>query len=124
MLFSLQRLVILRNVGDAGVLRDGGDKGLQGGLWGFLIDLHTIFLSKGLDDGVRVAIALLRRLILLCALAKQVVAVPEQAVVGPVGGGCSNGHHGDPVNREHHQRKNRQAQPAVGDDFVDLVGGA
>ena len=50
-------------------------------------------------------------------------AVAEQAVVGPVGSGGAHGHHGDPVHQEHHQSEDGQAQPAVGDDLVDLIGG-
>ena len=50
-------------------------------------------------------------------------AVTEQAVIGPVGSGGAHGHHGDVVHQIHDHGENRQAQPAVGDDAVDLVGG-
>ena len=49
-------------------------------------------------------------------------AVAEQAVVGPVGGRRANGDHGDVIHQEHHDGEDGQAQPAVGDDTVDLVG--
>ena len=49
-------------------------------------------------------------------------AVAEQAVVGPVGRGRADGDHGDPVDQEHDHGEDRQAQPAVGDDAVDLIG--
>ena len=50
-------------------------------------------------------------------------AVTEQAVIGPVGSGGAHGHHGDVVHQIHDHGENRQAQPAVGDDPVDLIGG-
>ena len=49
-------------------------------------------------------------------------AVSEQAVIGPVRGGGTHGHHGDVVHKEHHHEEDGQAQPAVGDDAVDLIG--
>ena len=49
-------------------------------------------------------------------------AVAEHAVVGPVGRGRADGDHGDPVDKEHDHGEDRQAQPAVGDDAVDLIG--
>ena len=49
-------------------------------------------------------------------------AVAEQAVVRPVGRGSADGYHGDPVHKEHGGRKDRQAEPAVRNDAVDLVG--
>ena len=54
--------------------------------------------------------------------AQQVPAVAEHAVVGPVCRGRADGDHGDPVDEEHDHGEDRQAQPAVGDDAVDLVG--
>ena len=54
---------------------------------------------------------------------EQVVAVAEEAVVGPVGGGHAHAHHGDVVHQEHDDRENGQAQPAVGDHLVDLIRG-
>ena len=50
-------------------------------------------------------------------------AVTEQAIIGPVGSGGAHGHHGDVVHQIHDHGENRQAQPAVGDDPVDLIGG-
>ena len=50
-------------------------------------------------------------------------AVAEQAVVGPVGRRRADGDHGDVVNKEHDDCEDGQAQPAVGDDPVDLIGG-
>ena len=55
--------------------------------------------------------------------AEQVPAVAEQAVVGPVGRRRADGDHGDVVNKEHDDCEDGQAQPAVGDDPVDLIGG-
>ena len=49
-------------------------------------------------------------------------AVAEHAVIGPVGRGRADGDHGDPVDEEHDHGEDRQAQPAVGDDAVDLIG--
>ena len=54
--------------------------------------------------------------------AQQVPAVAEHTVVGPVGRGRADGDHGDPVDQEHDHGEDRQAQPAVGDDTVDLIG--
>ena len=56
------------------------------------------------------------------ANAEQVPAVAEQAVVRPVRCRCANADHGDPVHDEHDSCEDRQAQPAVGDDLIDLVG--
>ncbi len=50
------------------------------------------------------------------------VSVAKQAVVGPIRGGRSNGHHGNIVDDEHYRRENRKSKPAVGDDAVNLVG--
>ena len=50
-------------------------------------------------------------------------AIAEHAVVCPVGRGRADGDHGDVVNKEHHDREEGQAQPAVGDDLIDLIGG-
>ena len=50
-------------------------------------------------------------------------AVTEQAVVGPIGSRCAHGHHGHPVDQEHDQSEDGQAQPAVGHDLIDLIGG-
>ena len=55
--------------------------------------------------------------------AEQVPAVTEQAVVCPVGSGSAHADHGDVVNQEHDDREDGQAQPAVGHDLVDLIGG-
>ena len=55
--------------------------------------------------------------------AQQVPAIAEHAVVCPVGRGRAHGDHGDVVNKEHHDREDGQAQPAVGDDLIDLIGG-
>ena len=49
-------------------------------------------------------------------------AVAEQTVVRPVRRRCADADHGDPVNDEHDSREDGQAQPAVGDDLIDLVG--
>ena len=51
------------------------------------------------------------------------VAVAEQAVVGPVGRRGADRDHRNVVDKEHDDRENRQAEPAVRDDLVDLVGG-
>ena len=50
-------------------------------------------------------------------------AIADHAVVGPVGRGGADGDHSDPVDQEHHHREDGQAQPAVRDDLVDLIGG-
>ena len=55
--------------------------------------------------------------------AEQMPAVAEQAVVCPVGRGRAHADHSDPVHKEHHDREDGQAQPAVGDDLIDLIGG-
>ena len=123
-LFGLQGLFVLGDVGDAGVLRHLGQQGVQGAFRILLAELRAILGRKGLDDLVRVAVALGRRLVLGGAFAEQVIAVAEQAVIGPVRGGGADRHHGDPVDQEHDQREDRQAQPAVGDHLVDLVRGA
>ena len=57
------------------------------------------------------------------ANAQQMPAIAEHAVVCPVGRGRADGDHGDVVNKEHHDREDGQAQPAVGDDLIDLIGG-
>ena len=53
-------------------------------------------------------------------------ALPEQAVVGPVGEPRPHGHgprpHGDGVDQKHHRHKDGQGQRAVGHHPVDLVG--
>ena len=49
-------------------------------------------------------------------------AVAEEAVIGPVGGGCADAYHGHPVHQIHDQSEDGQAQPAVGHDPVDLIG--
>ena len=65
----------------------------------------------------------IRDLVVAAVDAQQMPAVAEHTFVGPVGGGSAHRHHGDPVHQEHHQRKDGQPQPAVGDDAVNLVGG-
>ena len=52
---------------------------------------------------------------------QQVPAVAEQPVVCPVGSGGTHRHHGDVVHKEHHRGEDRQTQPPVGHDPVDLV---
>ena len=47
--------------------------------------------------------------------------VAEQTVIRPVCCGRTDGHHGNVVNQEHDRSENRQSQPAVGDDPVDLI---
>ncbi len=50
-------------------------------------------------------------------------AVAEQAVVGPVGHECAHGGHRDVVHEEHDDDEDRNAQNAVGDHAIDLLGG-
>ena len=50
-------------------------------------------------------------------------AVTKHAVVRPVGRARADGDHRDVVNEEHHDSKDWKAQPAVGDDLIDLIGG-
>ena len=54
---------------------------------------------------------------------EQVPAVAEDAVVGPVCSPGTDGGDGDVVNEEHDRDEDGKAEPAVGDDLVDLVGG-
>ena len=55
--------------------------------------------------------------------AEQMPAVAKQAVIRPVGRGRADADHSDPVHKEHHDCEDGQAQPAVGDDLIDLIGG-
>ena len=50
-------------------------------------------------------------------------AIAEQAVVGPVGHDGAHGGHRDVVHEEHDDDEDRDAQDAVGDHAVDLLGG-
>ena len=50
------------------------------------------------------------------------ITVSEQSVVCPVCCRCADGYHGNVVNQEHDQCEDRQTQPAVGNNFIDLVG--
>ena len=50
------------------------------------------------------------------------ITVAEQTVVCPVGCGRADGDHRDPVDEEHHNREDRQTQPAIRHDTVDLIG--
>ena len=54
--------------------------------------------------------------------AEKMPSVAEQTVVCPVGRRRADAHHSYPVDDEHNKREDRQTQPAVGDDTVDLVG--
>ena len=54
---------------------------------------------------------------------EQVPAVAEDAVVGPVCSPGTDGGDGDVVNEEHDRDEDGKAEPAVGDDLVDLIGG-
>ena len=49
-------------------------------------------------------------------------SVAEQSVVRPVCRRSTDADHGNPVHKEHNQRKDRKAEPAVGYDFINLVG--
>ena len=53
---------------------------------------------------------------------EQMPAVAEDTVVGPVRGPGTDRGDGDVVDKEHDRDKDGQAQPAVGDDLVDLIG--
>ena len=57
------------------------------------------------------------------AYTEEVIAVAEHAVVDPVGSRRTDGDHRNIVHEEHDDDEDRQTQPAVGDDLVDLVGG-
>ena len=48
-------------------------------------------------------------------------AVAEEAVIGPVGRLLADGNHCDVIDKEHDDGQNREAQPAVRDNLVDLV---
>ena len=95
-------------------------QGLGVKVLGLGVDLRAQEGVHSLDGG---GVIVVDGVILLAADAQQVPAVAEHAVVGPVGGGSAHGYHGDPVNQEHHHGEDGQAQPAVGDHLVDLVGG-
>ena len=97
-----------------------GQQGLGVKVLGLGVDLRAQEGVHSLDGG---GVIVVDGVILLAADAQQVPAVAEHAVVGPVGGGSAHGYHGDPVNQEHHHGEDGQAQPAVGDHLVDLVGG-
>ena len=49
-------------------------------------------------------------------------AIAKQSIVCPVSGRCADSDHGDVVYEEHYRCKYGQAQPAVGDHPVDLIG--
>ena len=48
-------------------------------------------------------------------------AVSEDVVVCEIRCRSTYCHHGDPVNQEHHCRKDRKSEPAVGDYAVDFI---
>ena len=119
-----QRLLILHIHGGGGVAAGGEAVHLSGDgrgikVIGLGIDLDA---QKGLHSLQGCGVLVVDLVIGLGADTQQVPAVAEQAVVGPVGSGGAHGHHGDPVHKEHHQSEDGQAQPAVGDDLVDLIG--
>ena len=79
--------------------------------------------DESVDRVERVAVLAVGFLISAGADAEQVPAVSEQSVVRPI---CSRGtdsHHRDVVNEEHDGDEDRETEPAVGDDTVDLIGG-
>ena len=122
MLFRFQGFLVLGDIGYAGVLRRRGRQCLQGFLRVLRVEFHSVLFRESLNNRIRVAVAFRRFLILGRSVAKEVVAFPEQPVVGPVGGRRAYGHHGDPVYREHDHREDGEPQPAVGNHLVDLVG--
>ena len=61
--------------------------------------------------------------ILAVADTYKVIAVAEKTVIRPVSRRCADGLHGDVIDKEHNDYKNRKSQKAVGDDLIDFVGG-
>ena len=89
-----------------------------------LCGVHTLFVQVchiAVDDSVCVAVFICCIIIRACADAQQVPAIAEQSVVCPACCGRTNGNHGDVVNQEHDNCEDRQTQPAVGDDLIDLI---
>ena len=79
-------------------------------------DAHeSIHNIKGVSEFLRVCLVGLR------SVSKQVPSVSEKTIIGPVRGRSADTDHSDPVDKEHDCRKDRQAEPAVGHDLVDLV---
>ena len=54
---------------------------------------------------------------------KKMPSVAEQTVVSPVGCGRAHRYHRKIVNKEHYCGEYRKSEPAVCDNFIDLVGG-
>ena len=113
------------------LILDHGGRGVGGGLEGFHFregGVGVEVFGFGVETQERVdrfgrgGVFVVGVVISARADAQQVPAVAEHAVVGPVGRGRADGDHGDPVDQEHDHGEDRQAQPAVGDDAVDLIG--
>ena len=54
---------------------------------------------------------------------EQVPTVTKQTVIRKIGHPCTDRGHGDVVHNKHHDSENRECQPTVGDNFINLIGG-
>ena len=108
LLGDLQSLLILDFVGE-----------VAGGSGAVLFHVGVVAVY---DQG-RLVICISVFVVIGGADAEQVPAVAEQAVVCPVGSSSAHADHGDVVNKEHDNCEDGQAQPAVGHDLIDLIGG-
>ena len=130
-----QRFLILGGVGHACIRRGSGNQLVQSGLCiGVAVILVLcingichIFCAVGVNKAgqniVCVAIGLFSIRSLAGADPKQVPAVAEHAVVGPIRCGGAHGDHGDIIYQEHDHCKDGQAQPTVRHNLIDLIGG-
>ena len=122
--FRRKCLLILQGVLCCRACRDTADRGSDA----IHIDIALLVsivanAYKSVDNIEGIAVFLCIRLIGSCPVAEKMPAVSEESVVCPVCGGGADTHHSDPVDKKHDCRKNRKAQPTVGDNPVDLVRG-
>ena len=116
-----QSLLILHIQGGS---RGGRDKGLHLGQGGSGVKVLGLGVQtqESIHSLHSCGVLVVDLVILLGADAQQMPAIAEHAIVGPIRSGCAHTHHGDPVYQEHYHGEDGQAQPAIGDDFVDFVG--
>ena len=89
---------------------------------GSICTLFVQVCNIAVNDSIGVTVFISSVIVCAGTNAQQVPAIAEHAVICPVCCSRTNGNHGDVIYQEHDYCEDRQTQPTVGNDLIDLIG--